>query len=116
MLRPLLEASAKCITNAYRAKLKLGFGTDTPIEDMEKHPGIEFKMRKEYCGMSNVDMLLQATKNSAFICGLENVTGQIKSGLAADLLLVDGNPDEDISAMYKRPEMVFRQGELCCKA
>lgn len=116
MLRPLLEASAKCITNAYQAKLKLGFGTDTPIEDMEKHPGIEFKMRKEYCGMSNVDMLLQATKNSAFICGLENVTGQIKTGLAADLLLVDGNPDEDISVMYKRPKMVFRQGELCYKA
>ena len=113
MLRPLLDASAKCITAAYQAGLKLGFGTDTPIENMEKVPGIEFKMRKEYCGMDNVDMLLQATKNSAFLCGLENVTGQIKVGLAADLLLVDGNPDEDISVMYKKPEMVFQQGKLC---
>ena len=41
------------------------------------------------------------------------MTGQIKVGLAADLLLVDGNPDEDISVMYKKPEMVFQQGKLC---
>ena len=115
MLRPLLEANARCISAAYRAGLRLGFGTDTPIEEMEKHPGVEFRMRREYCGMDNVDMLLQATKHSAYICGLADVTGQIKAGLAADLLLVDGNPDEDIRVMYQKPALVFRQGALCCR-
>ena len=68
-------------------------------------------MRKEYCGMSNIDMLLQATKYSAMICGLENVTGEVRPGLAADLILVDGNPDEDISVMYEKPRMVFARGQ-----
>ena len=62
--------------------------------------------------MSNIDMLLQATRNSARIVGLAGVTGEIKEGLCADLILIDGNPDEDISAMYKRPEKVWIGGKL----
>lgn len=111
MLKPLLDANAKNITAAYQAGLKLGFGTDTDIVDLEGHTGLEFKMRKKYCGMSNIDMLLQATKYSAQICGLENVTGEIKPGLAADLILMNGNPDEDISVMYEKPQLVFARGQ-----
>ena len=111
MVQPLLEANARNITAAYRAGLKLGFGTDTDIVDLEGHTGLEFRMRKEYCGMSNLDMLLQATKYSAMICGLEGVTGEVKAGLAADLIVVDGNPDEDISVMYQKPTLVFVRGQ-----
>lgn len=111
-IRPLLEANQSNISKAYRAGLKLGFGTDTPIETYLQHPGLEFRMRKEYCGMSNLDMLLQATKYSAEIAGLSSVTGEIKVGLAADLILVDGNPDQDISVMYKNPDYVFVGGKL----
>ena len=111
ILKPLLDANAQNITAAYQAGLKLGFGTDTDIVDLEGHTGLEFRMRKEYCGMSNIDMLLQATKYSAMICGLENVTGEVRPGLAADLILVDGNPDEDISVMYEKPRMVFARGQ-----
>lgn len=110
MLKPLLDANAKNISNAYHAGLMLGFGTDTPSEEQERVPGLEFLMRREYCGMSNIDMLLQATYFSAKICGLENVTGRIKTGLAADVILVDGMPDKDISAMFKKPKMVFIGG------
>ncbi len=112
MLRPLLEANRKSITAAYRAGLMMGFGTDTPIEDQEKLPGLEFRMRKEYCGMDNLELLKQATVYSAALCGLEQVTGQIKPGLAADLILVNGCPDLDISAMYRKPDLVIREGRL----
>lgn len=109
-LRPLLDANAKNITAAYKAGLKLGFGTDSPIEELDKFPGLEFRMRKEYCGMSNTDLLLQATKYSAEITNLQHVTGEVRVGLAADLILVDGNPDECIEVMYHKPEIVFANG------
>ena len=112
LLQPLLEANEQNIGAAYRAGLCLGFGTDTPIEELDRHPGMEFRMRKEHCGMSNIDLLLQATKYSAKIAGLSDVTGEIKEGLCADLILVDGRPDEDISVMYRRPEMVWVNGRL----
>lgn len=113
-LAPLLEANATNITRAYKAGLKLGFGTDMPIECMENYTGLEFKMRKEYCSMDNIDMLLQATKYSAEIVGLGGLTGEIKEGLVADLIAVRGNPDEDISAMYNKPEIVIARGK-CVK-
>ncbi|MCI7742773.1 MAG: amidohydrolase family protein [Clostridiales bacterium] len=111
-LTPLLENSVKNISAAYRAGLTLGFGTDTPVEQLCRHMGLEFKMRKEYCGMSNIDILCQATLDSASILGLEHIIGQVKEGLCADLILVNGNPDADITAMYHRPEMVMVRGQL----
>ena len=62
--------------------------------------------------MDNLSLLLQATKYSAEIAGLGGVTGEVKEGLAADLILVDGNPDEDLSALYQRPERVYTGGVL----
>ena len=62
--------------------------------------------------MENVDLLLQATKYSAQIVGLQDITGEIKPGLAADLILVDGNPDDDISVMYHHPEKVWLGGKI----
>lgn len=110
LLAPLLEANAKNIAAAYQAGLILGFGTDTPIEQLNLHPGIEFRMRSEYCGISSIDLLLQATKYSAQIVGLGGITGEVREGLCADLIVVDGAPDKDISVMYKRPEMVWHAG------
>ena len=83
----------------------------TPVEQLCRHMGLEFKMRKEYCGMSNIDILCQATRDSASILGLDHIIGQVKEGLCADLILVNGNPDDDITAMYYRPEMVMVRGQ-----
>ena len=88
----------------------MGFGTDLYNGELSRFPQ-EFRIRKELCGMRDLDILLQATKYSAEIIGAAEQTGTVKAGLRADLILVDGNPDQDISVMYKRPLMVFQNGE-----
>lgn len=110
-LKNMLELTSRRIKRAYEAGLKLGFGTDSTVGMDQYEEGIEFRFRSQLCGMKNVDILLQATKYNAEIMGIENETGEIKAGLAADLILVDGKPDQDISAMYRKPEMVFMNGE-----
>ena len=55
------------IRQAYQAGLKLGFGTDIDIVELSENMGCEFLARKKYTGMSNRDMLLQATRNNAQI-------------------------------------------------
>lgn len=62
--------------------------------------------------MKDIDILLQATVINAEIAGIDNVVGQIKSGMRANLILVDGKPDKDISAMYHRPCKVWKNGKL----
>lgn len=110
-LNPMLENCAASVEKAYRAGAKLGFGTDSAPGSPQYEKGVEFQMRKENCHMANTDILLQATKYSAEIAGIADRTGEIKEGLAADLILVDGNPDEDLSVMYGKPLHVWKQGK-----
>ena len=108
-LTPMLEDCAKAIGYAYRAGVLIGFGTDSAPMSPQYDTGVEFRFRREYCGMENMDILLQATKNSAQIAGLSDV-GEIKPGMKADLILVDGDPVAELSAMYVPPVQVWKNG------
>ena len=108
-LTPMLEDCAKAIGYAYRAGALIGFGTDSAPMSPQYDTGVEFRFRREYCGMDNMDILLQATKNSAQIAGLSDV-GEIKPGMKADLILVDGDPVAELSAMYVPPVQVWKNG------
>ena len=110
-LTPMLESCAKTIGYAYRQGALLGFGTDSAPMSPQYEDGVEFRFRKEYCGMENLDILLQATVNSARIAGLDDI-GEIKPGMKADLILVDGDPVSDLSVMYKKPLQVWKDGTL----
>ena len=100
------------INKAYRTGLKLGFGSDIDLEALRKHPGYEFIARKEYFTFDDLDILLQATKNSAEIMGFGDCLGTVKEGKLADLVLVEGNPDQDIYVMTKPPVHVIKDGEV----
>jgi imidazolonepropionase-like amidohydrolase len=108
-LTPMLESCARTIGYAYRQGAMLGFGTDSAPMSPQYANGVEFRFRKEYCGMDNLDILLQATVNSARIANLNDV-GEIKQGMKADLILVDGDPVSDLSVMYKAPVQVWKNG------
>lgn len=98
------------LTAAYGAGVKIGWGTDTSFGSYQKKPGLEFKMRKELLDYSNIDILKQATINSAQLAGISDIVGSVKVGKKADLIVIDGSPDKDISVMYKKPVHVFRNG------
>lgn len=57
-LTPMLEDCAKTIGYAYRAGAVIGFGTDSVPMSPQYDTGVEFRFRKEYCGMENLDILL----------------------------------------------------------
>ena len=56
-----------------------------------------------------VQVLRSATHESARALGLEPETGALAPGLAADVLVVDGNPLDDLSALL-RPKLVLARG------
>lgn len=101
-----------CINKAYRAGLKLGFGSDVDYANFKKQPGLEFIARREWYDFEPMDILLQATKNSAEIAGMIDQKGTIKVGKNAELVVVEGNPDEDMDVMRRLPKYVFFRGEV----
>jgi len=52
-------------------------------------------------GISNVALLKMATLESAKVAGVDETLGSIEIGKLADLILVDGNPMQDISDLRK---------------
>ena len=73
---------------------------------------MEFRLRKELLGCDNLDLLKQATINSAKLLMIEDKVGTIKEGKLADLVIIDGDPVEDISLMYTAPAHVIKSGAI----
>jgi imidazolonepropionase-like amidohydrolase len=44
-------------------------------------------------------VIVAATKHAAFVCGQGSELGTLETGKLADLIVVKGNPLEDINAM-----------------
>ena len=100
------------IVAASRAGVLTGWGTDVSMGFFMRNPGYEFSCRQE-AGYSNEEILKQATINSAKIMHLEEQLGTVKEGKLADLVVIDGRPDEDLTAMYRHPWAVYKEGKRC---
>lgn len=79
-----------------RAGVKMGFGTDL-LGDHHVRQGTEFTLRSHV--LTPFDILHSATVVNAEILQMKDKLGVIKPGAFADLLVVDGNPLEDISLL-----------------
>lgn len=100
------------LKNAYRHGVTIGWGTDIVQTAYEKDPGVEFRLRKEWLEYKNEDIIKQATINSAKLMYLDDKIGTVKEGKNADLIVVSGDPVEDITVMYSSPEHVIKGGRL----
>lgn len=69
----------------------------------------EMILMVEY-GMKPIDVLRSATNVNATVFHLNDL-GNIKSGYIADIIAVEGNPAEDITAV-KRVKMVMKDGNI----
>ena len=60
-------------------------------------------------GMTPMDAIVSATLRGAELLGMENDLGTIEAGKLADVIVVDGNPLEDIWAL-REVDLVFKAG------
>lgn len=109
----ILDCLRGDMRKAYDAGLILGFGTDTGASPLlHAENGDEFILRKEFWEMSNIDIIKQATINSAIIIGEDKDYGTLKVGKVADLVVVDGDPLRDISVLRHNIDRVYKDGQL----
>lgn len=111
--KKVLECIRVGIRKAYDAGLVLGFGTDTgAVPLLHGENGDEFILRKKFWEMDEIDIIKQATINSAIIIGKDKEYGTVKEGKYADLVIVDGNPLEDISVLRNNIDTVIKSGVI----
>ncbi len=107
------ETHQRSIKMFYEAGGRIAMGTDagTPFN----HHG-ENAQELRYMvdvGISPMDAIIFSTANAADLMRLEK-TGRIQAGAAADLLVVEGNPLEDIDAVADsaRHRLVIKRGAV----
>ena len=94
-----------------RAGTTLLAGTDAGIGPSKRHGLVPMAVADlvRECGAAPADALAAATSVAARACGLGDRTGRLAPGLDADLLLVDGDPLTDVTAL-QRPRVVVSRG------
>jgi len=94
----LRENSRKAVSEAIKARVQIALGTDAG-GGAARHGRIarEAELMVE-AGMSTKDALIAGTSNAAKLIG-ESERGTIEVGKIADMILLDGNPLENVSAL-----------------
>jgi imidazolonepropionase-like amidohydrolase len=100
----VLDAGLRALELAQRAGLPIVYGTDL-LGGMHEDQLMEFTLRRQV--QSPVEMIRSATLTAARLLRLEGQVGVIRPGAFADLLVLEGNPLEDIGVLTQ-PEQRLR--------
>jgi imidazolonepropionase-like amidohydrolase len=101
------------LVRAARAGVRIVFGTDAGSPAVRHEtvvPEMEFMV---YTGVvsGNHGAIMSATREAAAMNGLDERVGTLEEGKEADVIVVDGNPVDDLQAL-SRVEMTLVQGNL----
>lgn len=115
-LRMGVENAAKNTLNAYKAGVKLVTGSDAGNPGVIHGPTVHRELQLWVAAGVPAGAALQgATATAAALLGAGKRMGLIQKGYEATLLLVDGNPLQDISST-ERISMVLFKGERVNRA
>jgi imidazolonepropionase-like amidohydrolase len=106
-------AQAAMLQKLYESGIQIVPGSDN-LAAFTVHRELELYVD---AGIPQAAVLRMATLDSARVTGVEDRTGSVTVGKVADLLLLDGNPLEDISAIRRaalvvKGDTVYRPDEL----
>ena len=113
----LLEASKKTHTELRKRGIRHLIGGDFGFAWSKQGTNArDLKFFIDYYGYTPAEALLCGTRNGGTVMtmGRNEKLGEIKEGYLADLLLVDGNPDSDVSIVLNPDRLVaiMKDGQL----
>lgn len=91
---------------AAEAGVKIAVGTDAIDDEMHGKNARELELMVRY-GFAPMQAIVAATKTSAEACRVDNKVGTLESAKLADLLVVDGNPLDDISILQDQSRLIL---------
>jgi imidazolonepropionase-like amidohydrolase len=109
---PFWERMSTCLRAMRTAGVRFVASTDAGIPGVQHHQLAEgLQAFARYAGLSCVETLRSATSEAARALGIDTETGVLRPGLAADVLVVEGDPTQDLAALL-RPQLVLARGRV----
>ncbi len=101
------------LLNANKKGIRITVGSDSFCSSLT--PYGKYAITEMYAlnkaGLTNMEVLKAATKNGAEMLKIDHITGTLEEGKFADLLVINGNPAEDIKAVStENMEVIMKEG------
>ena len=94
--KAILQYQQPAFDRAIKHHLKIAFGDDNDPEQVHKEFGALVR-----AGLKPLEALQTATINAAELLGASSLIGSIEPGKSADIIALDGDPQQDISNTAK---------------
>jgi len=108
--RKRAEVHGPSLTRAYKAGVKIAFGTDAGSFAWTDPIAKEFSYYVQF-GMTPMESIKTATSRAAELLDMKGQLGVIAPGAFADIVAIDGDPLKDIKAMEK-VKFVMKDGKV----
>jgi imidazolonepropionase-like amidohydrolase len=109
-LRDYLARNLESTRRAVRAGVRLGMGSDAVFSMFGQNTReLEWFVK---AGLTPVQALATATTTGAALLGMETQLGRVAQGYLADLLAVEGDPTNDITALFTGVRWVMKDGRV----
>jgi imidazolonepropionase-like amidohydrolase len=111
-LEEVIGGALGALAMAHEAGLPIVYGTDL-FADMHDHQLEEFIIRSEV--QPPADLIRGATSTAARLLQLDGQVGTVAPGAFADLLVIDGNPLEDIRVLTTPDQtlmLIMKEGQI----
>jgi imidazolonepropionase-like amidohydrolase len=111
-MREVGDQACVSLERLRQAHAKIGFGTDL-LGALMSRQSSEFRLRREVC--TPLEILRSATSVNAELLQMSGRLGTLAPNALADLLVVDGNPLEDITVLERHAaiRLIVRGGQVC---
>lgn len=98
---------------ALRAGVKIALASDCGLNSRMPNGenALEFWLYVQ-SGMSPEQAIVAGTSSTAKLLGLDHLIGSVEAGKLADLIVVDGNPLDDISTLQHKVALVMKGGAI----
>lgn len=104
LFRAEIETTGRMVAEAHRAGVKVLTGSETgfAVTPCGEWHARELDLLVQYSGFTPLEAIVAATRNGAIALRMEDQIGTIEPGRAADLLVVDGDPSQDVSILLDK--------------
>jgi imidazolonepropionase-like amidohydrolase len=110
---PIKDSHVRSFKLALDKGLTIAMGSD--LGGSSRFPNgenaLELELMVRY-GMSPMEAIIASTSNAARLLRLEDQLGSITVGKLADLIVIDADPLEDITALQDRISLVMKEGTV----
>jgi len=109
-LREFVQRNVQDLRRAHAAGIRIAMGSDA-VMTMFGQNTRELEWFVE-AGMTTKEAIQAATLNGALLLGQEENLGRLRTGFAADIIAVEGNPLTDIRALTRTVRWVMKDGQV----